>query len=171
MVTPLVFAMLFGLLEFGFVFKDKLTISNASRAGARSGAAAGSNPMADYQILRAVASGTSSLAKVDRVVVFRGTSVHSPVPPACTTANAGIAGVCNVYDGSDLSISGAAFSADGYTKDDFWAASSRITSLSAPSGPDYLGVWVRADHLSVLQSVIPSRALTDAVLMRLEPTR
>jgi hypothetical protein len=127
--------------------------------------------MADYQILRAVATGSSSLAQVEKVIVFRGTGVHSPVPPECVTSGIGIAGLCNVYDKSDLTISGAAFSGDGYTKDDFWAASSRITSLSSPTGPEYLGVWVQAKHLSVLRSVIPSRALTDAVLMRLEPTR
>ncbi len=169
-VTPLLLGLIFGIIEFGFVFKDKLTVSNASRAGARAGSAAGSNASADLQILRAVGA-SSGLARVEKVVVYKAASSTDPVPAGCTSSPVGIAGVCNVYDNSDLTISDAAFGDIAYSKNTYWPASSRVTSVAAPTGPDFLGVWVQVRHNSAFSSIVPSRLLSDAVVMRLEPTR
>jgi hypothetical protein len=101
--------------------------------------------------------------------VFKATGPTSAVPAACLAS--AVAGTCNVYNQTDLSITQAAFQSAGYSKDDAWAAASRVTSIRAPGGPDYLGVYVKAQHNSVFQIIVPSRTLTDTVVMRLEPTR
>ncbi len=170
-ITPLVVLLLLGVVEFGWYMKDDLTLSNASRAGARAGSAAGKDGLADYQVLQAIRGGLDGLAKVDKVVIFKGTGPSSTVPVACSGATSGTAGLCNVYDASDLTLTDVQFLAAGYTKDDSWPASSRQTSLSAAGGPDYLGVWVRTNHASITKAILNDKTIDDGVIVRLEPTR
>jgi len=170
-VTPLVVLLLLGVVEFGWYMKDDLTLSNASRSGARSGSAAGNDGLADHQILQSIRSGLDGLAKVDKVVVFKATGPDGTVPAACSGATSGTAGLCNVYDASDLTLTDVQFLAAGYTKDDSWPASSRQTSLSAAGGPDYLGVWVRTNHASITKAILNDKTIDDGVVVRLEPTR
>ena len=169
-ITPLLMMLVFGIIEFGFAFKDSLTLANGSRAGARVGSAAGIDPVADWSILQAVRGATGSLTKVDLIVVFKATGPTSSVPSSCVSTG-GQVGVCNVYNAADMALSQASFLSAGYSKDDSWAAASRITSLTSANGPDYLGVYVRAQHNSIFQLIVPSRKLNDTVIMRLEPTR
>jgi Flp pilus assembly protein TadG len=168
-VTPLVMTLLLGLVEFGLLAKDHLTVSNGSRAGARVGSAAGTDPLADYTVLQAVQGATASLATVDTVIVYKATSASGAVPASCL-AGSGVAGVCNVYDSSDLGISQATFQSGAYTKDDSWPAASRQTSQSAPGGPDYLGIYVKGTHNSITNLILNQRPVKDDVIMRLEPT-
>ncbi len=169
-ITPLLLMLVFGIIEFGFLFKDSLTLANGSRAGARVGSAAGTDPLADWSILQAVKGATGSLTHVQAIVVFKASSANGAVPSACTNGT-GVFGLCNAYDANDMNVDKTTFQSAGYTKDDNWASSSRSTSLSTAAGPDYLGVWVKAQHTSVLTIVVPSRTITDTVVMRLEPTR
>lgn len=53
-VYGLLFLTIFAILEFGLAFKDWLSVSHASREGARAGATYGNDPTADIQILRDV---------------------------------------------------------------------------------------------------------------------
>jgi Flp pilus assembly protein TadG len=170
-VTPLLLMLVFGIIEFGLLFKDSLTIANAARAGARVGTSQGNDPMADYQILQAVAGASGSLASVTKVIVFDATGPNGAVPAACVSSSVGVAGVCNVYTAADLTVDAVTFASAGYTNDDYWPSASRITSLSAANGPDYLGVWVQAHHTSVVQLIVGDRDLTDTVVMRMEPSR
>jgi hypothetical protein len=50
-VFPLLFLVLFAVVEFGLAFKDWLTVSHAAREGARAGATYGDDVAADYLIL------------------------------------------------------------------------------------------------------------------------
>ncbi|NOY56665.1 MAG: pilus assembly protein [Actinobacteria bacterium] len=53
-VSVLLITVLYGIMEFGLAFKDWLSISHASREGARIGAVAGNDSAADIAILRSV---------------------------------------------------------------------------------------------------------------------
>ncbi len=170
MVAPLLLLLVFGTIEYGFMYRDSLTVANGARAGARVGASAGSDPLADYQILAAVAGATGSLDGVNKVVVFKASSADGGVPSACSASDVGVAGLCNVYSTSDLALPQASFADAGYTKDDYWSATTRVTSLSSQNGPDYIGVWVSARHTHLVTSLFGDKTLTDTVIMRLEPT-
>ena len=50
-VYALLFLSIFAVVEFGLAFKDWLSVSHASREGARAGVTFGDNPLADIQIL------------------------------------------------------------------------------------------------------------------------
>ena len=54
LVYPLLFLAIFAIVEFGFAFKDWLSVSHAAREGARAGATYGDDPAADMLILRDV---------------------------------------------------------------------------------------------------------------------
>ncbi len=56
-VLPIFFLLVFGLLEFGFGFKDWLSINHAAREGARVAVAAANDVRADQLALEAVEEG------------------------------------------------------------------------------------------------------------------
>jgi hypothetical protein len=167
-VMPLLLLLVFGIIEFGFLFKDALTDANASRAGARVGSSSGQDPLADYNVLKAIQA-AGALTHVDLVVVFKADGPDGDVPPQCLTG--GVAGLCNTYDATDLAIDQTTFMSAGYTKDDNWPASTRQTSISSPNGPDYLGVFVQAHHTSFVIKMFPDKDIKDTTVMRLEPSR
>lgn len=167
-VMPLLLLLVFGIIEFGFLFKDSLTLANASRAGARVGSSSGQDPLADFNVLKAIEA-AGSLSNVNLVVVFKATGPDGTVPAPCLAG--GVGGLCNTYDATDLAISQGAFLAAGYSKDDNWPSSARQTSISSPGGPDYLGVYVQAYHSSFVIKMFPDKNIKDTTVMRLEPSR
>jgi TadE-like protein len=169
-ITPLLFTLIFGVFEFSMYFKDKLSASNATRTGARIGSAQGQAALADYFILQQVEKSGSSWGRIEKVVVYKAANSRSSVPAACKTATVGVTGVCNVYNATDFAVDSATFTAVGYTKDDYWPASSRVTSLTAAGGPDFLGVWVTGPHDAVTNIGFGDKQLEDDAIMRLEPT-
>lgn len=68
-VYGLLFLTLFAVLEFGLAFKDWLSVSHASREGARAGATYGDDPRADIQILRDVEPTLAAASIADGMVV------------------------------------------------------------------------------------------------------
>ena len=74
LITPLFVFLLFGTLEFGGLFKDYLTMNDASASGARAAAIAGNDANADYQILQGVKSSMNALTKtgIKKIIVYQG---------------------------------------------------------------------------------------------------
>ncbi|MDH3539764.1 MAG: pilus assembly protein [Acidimicrobiia bacterium] len=71
-VLPIFFLLVFGLLEFGFGFKDWLTINHAAREGARISVAAADDVRADQLALEAVVEGLNGNMLDDVVFVTIG---------------------------------------------------------------------------------------------------
>jgi len=69
----LLFLTLFAVVEFGLAFKDWLSVSQASREGARAGATFGDDPSADILVLREIETTMApiGLAAGDSVRVYR----------------------------------------------------------------------------------------------------
>ncbi|MDH3260069.1 MAG: pilus assembly protein [Acidimicrobiia bacterium] len=70
-VFPLIIVLVMGIAEFSLAFKDWLTISHASREGARAGATGANDITADIQVLKAIEEAISGgdLQSIDNVVV------------------------------------------------------------------------------------------------------
>ncbi len=86
MVATLLFALLFGILEFGLMFRDRLTVANATQSAARVGASMGSSPDADITILRSLEQSLSTLPNsglgiVRYVDIFEARSDGTPAGP------------------------------------------------------------------------------------------
>ena len=69
-VFPVFLLLLFGMIEFGFIFKDSQTFDNMTRAGVRVAAITGNatSPGADYEIL--TPSGSQLRVAPTEVIIF-----------------------------------------------------------------------------------------------------
>ncbi len=161
--------------EIGGGYRARLTVSGSLRTTTRVVASAGRDGSADWQGLLAMRSSIAevSLAKVDRVVVYKATATGAPTDPACLTtavvASKGVAGQCNVYDTTVLGTATASnFTADGASActgryDSQWCPLSRVPET------DRVGVWVQIRHAYITQFMPSTVTLTDRFVMRIEP--
>lgn len=165
--TPLVFLLIFGVIEFGLAMKDYVAMSSGVRAGAREASVQGRNADADWQILKAVKRATPGLDnnQIVRVVVFKATGPGMAVPTSCKTVS--VAGSCNSYGTADLARPAGDFTGSGVAPDRFWPPSNRKSALHDP--PDYIGVWVEVHHDGLTQFVNMTDDYDDQIVMRIEP--
>ena len=72
MVTLVLLPLMIGTIEFGYGFRDWLSVSSATREGARVGSAAGTNSNADCLILEATAGALTAVSddQVQEVWIF-----------------------------------------------------------------------------------------------------
>jgi hypothetical protein len=78
---PLLIALIIGISEFGLAFKDWLSVSNASREGARMGAVVGNDIDADCFILGAITEAFAAAAdpgQIQELWIFKANSDGSP---------------------------------------------------------------------------------------------
>jgi TadE-like protein len=179
LVASLLFTLLFGIIEFGLAFRDRLTISNASQGAARVGSSLGDNDDADYEMLRSLEQSLGTLANsgvdiVRYVDVFAANSAGNPIS-GCPGSK------CNRYlyspgfkPGCDWNpCPNPAIGYSGWS----WAPSARDVELP---GLDVMGVRITFKHDWVTGGLIPlpkiqcdgtpgSKCWTDGALMRLEP--
>ncbi len=184
LVAPLFFLFVFAIIEFGVFLFNTDAVANSSRAATREASTWAASPLADYNVLRAANKSLGSLAaRVDAVIVFRGTSASSPVPAACVaqiaTTSRGVPGECNIYRQADLrNLNEANFGwsdlntvAENLGKwDESWPATRRIEEITGDVSPDWVGVYVQARHKS-LSGVVPSRKIKRTSLAQIEPQR
>jgi hypothetical protein len=67
-VVPIFILLVFGMLEFGLAFKNKLTMSHAANAATRRATVLGNDGRADIEILEAFEDGLVGAASVDWIV-------------------------------------------------------------------------------------------------------
>lgn len=70
---PLLLLLVIGTIEVGVAFKDYLTVSAASREGARIAALAGTNPQSDCAVVVGIANllSTADLNRIDRIEIYQ----------------------------------------------------------------------------------------------------
>jgi hypothetical protein len=196
-ISPIFFIMLLGAMEFGLLYRDYLSVSDAAAEGAKIGSiqskynvapAGGTNAnlTADYSIVSAIRQDLSAFPyyNIDRIVIFRSLppaagAALSVVPTACRTGpfGANTAAHCNVYDTYN-----AFLAVQNGTPADIKYFDCSVNA-SSPScgyppntrtdGPtwnqiDYIGVYIRATHKSI-SGMFPSKTLESASVIRLEP--
>jgi len=183
LMVLLIMPLLFGLIEMGFLFSTHLTISGATREGARMGSnlANGGNPLGcgagqspnaasvDPQIIASVersltgAGSEITLANVTQIRIFQATASGAETPGKGNVwtynLNAG-----PVIDGNplDFTLSGSSG----------WTACSRNNVIPA----DSVGVTVRYNYqpktpLRYFLPAVASWGLSDATVMVLNATQ
>lgn len=167
-LLPVIALLLFGLVEFGLIFKDELTVSNASGSAARAGAAI--PKQADYQDqmideLNGRLAGTG-LRSGDKFVIYRAEPDGLPgnannegeIWDACGPATADCTRY--EYDGSDWVQNGAAE----------WTASEQNACRDTIGGIDQIGVFLSITHDYVTGFIgVGSRQVTNRAVYALEP--
>lgn len=110
---PLIVLMIVGTIEIGMAFKDYLSVSAASREGARIAALAGTNPQSDCAVLTGIAGliTPGDLARIDRIEIYQaaeGTGAQGATNRAFVDTS-GDPSICNqpvhgVNDGWTITI-------------------------------------------------------------------
>ena len=182
LITPLFLLLVFGIIEVGSYLFDLTSVRAAARDGAREGSASASDATADRNVLVIARRGLGGVKNhIDGIIVFKATSSSSVVPPSCVAALAsglrGVADLCNIYRKADLvnpdilNFGTAAQDCAAGTKwDRCWPATERNDVLTRTSSPDFLGVYIRADHRSI-SGIIPVRTVTASIIVPLEAQR
>jgi hypothetical protein len=174
-ITPLFVLLIFGLLEWGYGFLDRLSVKNASLSGARVGSSEGTNGIADYDILQAVKKSTGGMGdvKIKYVIVYKAASYTASVPAACLTASSsGPSVFCNRYTGADFAQASTNFGCAPGDIDLSWCPSNRKTAQSGVYGPpDYIGVFVQGRHDNITGFFGKGFDFKADTVIRLEPQK
>jgi len=169
-VTPLVMALLFGIIELGFLFKDYLAAAGAVRSGVRMASATPRNSTFAQDAVNKVAltGGAMNLNDVQQLWVYK----VDPVIPAVGAADKPV-GKPDFSDGCDSCVT---FRWDAGAQKfvkltDNWSASSQnACSSSSTSGPpDRIGVYMELKHDAFTGLVFNTVTISEASIMTLEP--
>ena len=84
-VTIPFFLIIFGIMEMGFLFRNYLTVANASSEAARAASVYGADEAADFQIIRSAEHGVAAMGveQLDYMVIWRAAGPESQVPAQC----------------------------------------------------------------------------------------
>ncbi len=168
-ITPVFFALVFGIIEIGLAMNDKLALANTVRAGTRVASAAGAETWADYGILQSIQRESAALPRsnIKLIVVYKASGFGSE--PTLDCRNGVASADCNVYYPSDFSKPKTAFGCvTTETLDRYWCPTTRKVSL-AGTGPDFVGVWMKIEHPWVTKMFGNTQTLTDRSVIQLEP--
>lgn len=185
-VAPLLALLVGGIIEFGTMWRDNLTMSSSTRAAARVVSNLGDDRLSDYEALLtldAALSGVSGLT-IDGVLIYDAGAADGAPHSSCFDVAGdpqASMGHCNFYSAAQLvSISGLSCSttcvefpnntncAGGLTVY-FCPQDDRETDQSA--GTTNVGVWVRAER-GYLTGMFPGSGvtMTDRTVMKVEPS-
>jgi len=161
----LLFLALFAVLEFGLAFKDWLSVSNASRTGARAGATFGQDANADILVLREV-EGTLApigLQPGANVTIYRannpGPSQEYSYAPG-SDCSGGLPGCCDWTPCPEVGRT-------TYKNNPVWDPASR--DITAPI-TDRIGVEIQFTHTWVTGFFGATTDFTTSTEFQIEPT-
>jgi hypothetical protein len=156
-ITPVFLLLVFGIIEFGLVFKDQLAITSAVRAGARIASAeprvATFADDAAAQVARE--GGALDMKDVKELWVYSADSTGHPLDAGGTFNSCSTNCVHYTWSGSAFVKSGGQWNS---------------TSQDACQGEqDSVGVYLMFNHPGVTQAFFNSIGLSSYTVMRLEP--
>jgi hypothetical protein len=159
-IFPLLIFIVLGICEYGLAYRNALTVSSASRAGARTASALARNANFGADSRDAVAAALTALPK-DR---WQEVWVYDAQPPSALNPG--------MPDSGDFNSCTNCVRFTWDTGSQAWVASGTwdYQSQNACAGEaDYVGVYVKAEHQYVTKLFGATRTLQDHTVMRFEP--
>jgi hypothetical protein len=157
-ITPVLFLLLFGIIEFGLVFKDQLAITSAVRSGARIASAEPRIATFATDAASAVAreAGAVDMSKVTALWIYQADpSTGHPI-------NAG-----STFDSCATNCIQFKWSGSGFTQTSgSWPASSQNACQGSQQS---VGVYLAYDHMAVTKAIFNTMGLNSYTVMRFEP--
>lgn len=181
-VAPVFFLLIFGIIEFGFLFRNYQTIGASATDAARTASIRGNDPEADFQTLQSFRQtfATWDLQDFEYIVIFEAAGPGSQVPLACKTGSS-VVEKCNRYTVADLfkpvTDGSSTFFGDCThldALDDAWCPTGRDSSLGGTgvnAGVDLVGIYVEAEHKYITGFFKGSSTLSYTQVVRLEPSK
>jgi TadE-like protein len=169
-IMPLLIMLAMGTMEFGLAWRNRLDVQNSVRSGARTAAALGNDPQADYNILQMLKAGMGSrFASTKRIVIYKAVTTDGALPSVCQTGGSQT-GLCNVYTVAQASLASTSFGCGTGAIDAAWCPTARVADVNAVAGLDYVGVYVEVDHQLITGAFGRGKlVITDRAVMRSEP--
>jgi hypothetical protein len=178
LVLPFLLLLGIGTAEMGMGWVAHDRVAGAGAQAARVAAVSGSRVEADRDVLLALRASlpADALANLDRVVIFKPSSLQGAVPAGCIkaagdTSQTGVASSCNTYNGATIrsvtSSSMTGFGGGSTAADRFWSPATRKDTLAGP--PDYVGIWLRTTHENVTGSLFGDLTLVKVSIFRIQP--
>jgi len=196
-VTPVFLLLMFGILEYGLLFRNNLTTNNASQEGARAASVGGRALEADFLTLQTLEHGIAAmgLEGLNYVVIFNANDPANPVSPglgyeipdghACHSGS--VQQVCNYYVPGDFAqelVDGGGNDTDFFrcvgtdpndatdppdagNLDGFWCPGTRNAGLGDNS--DLVGVYVNTTHVYLTGFFGERQTLDATTVIRVEP--
>jgi TadE-like protein len=164
-VTPMVFALFFGILEMGFLFKDYLAVAGAVRAGVRMASA---NPRTSTFAQDAADSvarlgGAMNLNDIQQLWVYQldRNNLLSDKPVGYSSFSG--CSVCVKFKWDPSAKKFVSFS-------DTWSADTQNACSTGYGGPpDRVGVYINLKHDGFTKFVFTTVNVSEASSMRFEP--
>jgi Flp pilus assembly protein TadG len=162
LVTPLVLALFFGIIELGFVFKDYMAVAGAVRAGVRIASASPRTSTFAQAAANKVTltGGAMNFNDVQQMWVYKvGTTTNKPI---------------GFSDFSNCSVC-VKFRWDSGTRafvpiSDNWPASSQNACSTVGGPPDRIGVYLALGHQPFTGLVLKNAiTISEASILTLEP--
>ena len=185
LVVPFLALLVAGIVEFGTLWRDDLTLSSGTRAAARVVSNLGDNRLADYDALVTLDSALSSAdgLVVEAVLIFDASAADGLPHSSCFDGSGdpqASVGYCNLYTGAQLSsmssLNCVTTCAEFPNNADcsgglavyFCPQDDRETSQAV--GTTNVGVWVKAKR-DYYTGVFPGDGvtMTDRTVMKVEP--
>lgn len=186
LVAPLLALLVAGILEFGTLWRDNLTVSTSTRAAARVVSNLGDERLADYEALLtldAALGGVDGLT-IEGVLIYNASAADGAPHSACFDGSgdpqASGLGECNFYTEAQVQAMGSLSCAvtcvefpdhptcAGGLTVYFCPQSDRETDMSL--GSTSVGIWVRTSR-GYFTGMFPGDGvtMTDQTVMRAEP--
>ena len=184
-VAPFLALMMAGILEYGTLWRDNLTVTSSSRAAARVASNLGDSHLADYEALLSLNSGLSAIDgfTLEGVMIYDAVAADGEPHSSCFDASGDprdSTGYCNFYTaaqvtamvGIDCSTSCAEFpdnsNCAGGLAVHFCPQDDRETDQN--TGLTSVGVWVRIQR-DYFTGIFPGDGVTivDQTVMKVEP--
>jgi hypothetical protein len=161
-IFPVLIFIVLGICEYGLAYRNSLTVSSSSRAGARTASALARNSTYGTDARDAVAAALTALPKArwQEVWIYKAQKPTDANPGMPDSGNFSSCSQCMRFTWDNAS---GAWVQDPSSS---WTA----TSQDACAGEaDYVGVYVKAQHQYVTKLFGSTRTLQDHTVMRFEP--
>lgn len=183
-VAPFLALIVAGIMEFGTMWRDDLTLSSSTRAAARVVSNLGDNAAADYEALLTLRSAIDSIdgLTVEGILIYDASAADGAPHSSCFDGSGdpqASAGYCNFFTAAQLTALPASCNpsctefpdngncAGGWSVH-FCPSDDRETSQA--SGTTNVGVWIRAQR-DYYTGIFPGDGvtMTDRTVMKVEP--
>jgi len=158
---PLLLLLVFGIIEYGLMFKNSSSISAASASGARTAATQPRQNGYQNNALAAVRGALSASNATPQEVIIYKVALNASNQPI-NWSNAQISACTTCWR---FTYSGGTWTQDSSRS---WPASAQ-RACGSLDRTDYVGVWIKARHDMVTGMFGSARTLTEKTVMRLEP--
>jgi Flp pilus assembly protein TadG len=173
LVAPFLALLVAGIVEFGTLWRDDLTVTSATRSAARVVSNAGTTEGADYEGILSLRAALKSIdgVTVEGLLIYDASAANGEPNSDCFDSSGNPrsrTNLCNYYTASQINtLTASSFSACTGPDASFCPLNRDVTQVG---GTTDLGVWLRIQR-DFITGLIPGDGITitDYTVMKLEP--